>query len=53
MSGQFFRVTFTGDDRADDLHAMKDVARMIRRHFDGIIAWAQTRQTNGVRRPLF
>ena len=26
---------------------MKDVARMIRKHFDGIIAWAQTRQTNG------
>jgi transposase len=26
---------------------MKDVARMIRAHFDGIVAWAQTRQTNG------
>lgn len=26
---------------------MKDVARMIRNHFDGIVAWAQTRQTNG------
>jgi len=26
---------------------MKDVARMIRRHFDGIVAWAQTRRTNG------
>ena len=26
---------------------MKDVARMIRRYFDGIIAWAQTRRTNG------
>jgi transposase len=26
---------------------MKDVARMIRAHFEGIIAWAQTRQTNG------
>ena len=26
---------------------MKDVARMIRKHFDGIVAWAQTRQTNG------
>jgi transposase len=26
---------------------MKDVARMIRRHVEGIIAWAQTRQTNG------
>jgi len=23
------------------------VARMIRKHFDGIIAWARTRQTNG------
>jgi transposase len=26
---------------------MKDVARLIRRHMEGIIAWAQTRQTNG------
>jgi len=26
---------------------MKEVARMIRNHFEGIIAWAQTRQTNG------
>lgn len=26
---------------------MKAVARMIRKHFDGIIAWTQTRQTNG------
>jgi transposase len=26
---------------------MKDVAKMIRNHFDGIIAWTQTRQTNG------
>jgi transposase len=26
---------------------MKEVARMIRNHFDGIIAWAQTRQSNG------
>jgi transposase len=26
---------------------MKDVARMILRHFDGIVAWARTRQTNG------
>lgn len=26
---------------------MKEVARMIRNHFDGIIAWTQTRQTNG------
>ncbi|MFN7213576.1 MAG: transposase, partial [Lysobacteraceae bacterium] len=25
---------------------MKDVARMIRRHFDGIVAWTQTRRTN-------
>jgi transposase len=25
---------------------LKDVARMIRRHFDGIVAWTQTRQTN-------
>jgi transposase len=26
---------------------MKDVAIMIRAHFDCITAWAQTRQTNG------
>ena len=26
---------------------MKEVARMIRAHFDGIIAWTQTRQTDG------
>ncbi len=27
---------------------MKQVAKMIIKHFDGIIAWAQTRQTNGL-----
>jgi transposase len=26
---------------------MKEVAALVRRHFDGIVAWAQTRQTNG------
>jgi transposase len=26
---------------------MKEVAAMIRRHLDGIVAWARTRQTNG------
>ncbi|MGF6786079.1 hypothetical protein OKW27_000392 [Paraburkholderia sp. 35.1] len=26
---------------------MKEVAQMIRQHFDGIVAWTQTRQTNG------
>ena len=26
---------------------MKDVARLIRNHMEGIVAWAQTRQTNG------
>jgi Transposase len=26
---------------------MKDVARLIRRHLDGIVAWTQTRKTNG------
>ncbi len=26
---------------------MKEVARMIRSHLEGIVAWAQTRQTNG------
>ncbi len=29
------------------IEPMKAVARMIRRHFDGITAWARTRQTNG------
>lgn len=27
--------------------AMKEVANMIRNHLEGIVAWAQTRQTNG------
>jgi transposase len=26
---------------------MNEAARMIRRHFDGIVAWTQTRQTVG------
>ena len=26
---------------------MKQVARMIGKHFDGIVAWTQPRQTNG------
>jgi transposase len=26
---------------------MKEVARMIRNHFDGIVAWSQTQETNG------
>jgi hypothetical protein len=26
---------------------MKDVAAMIRNHFDGIVAWARSRQTSG------
>ena len=26
---------------------MKELAKMIRSHFEGIVAWAQTRQTNG------
>lgn len=26
---------------------MKDVAKMVRKHLDGIVAWTQTRQTNG------
>jgi transposase len=29
------------------VETMKEVALMIRRHFDGIVAWTQTRQTNG------
>jgi transposase len=28
---------------------MKDVARLIHNHFDGIMAWTQSRQTNGFR----
>ena len=27
--------------------AMKEVAALVRRHLEGIMAWAQTRQTNG------
>lgn len=27
---------------------MKEVAALVRRHLDGIVAWAQTRQTNGL-----
>lgn len=30
------------------VEAMKAVARMIRRHLDGIVAWVRTRQTNGL-----
>jgi transposase len=26
---------------------MKEVAQMVRRHFEGTVAWAQTRQSNG------
>ena len=26
---------------------MKEVARLIRNHFEGIVAWTQARQTNG------
>jgi hypothetical protein len=26
---------------------MKEVAMMVRRHLEGIVAWAQTRRTNG------
>ena len=26
---------------------MKEVAALVRRHMDGIVAWSQTRQTNG------
>jgi transposase len=33
--------------RRSKVEPMKQVAKMIIKHFDGIIAWAQTRQTNG------
>jgi transposase len=33
--------------RRSQVEGMKEVANMIRRHFDGIVAWTQTRQTNG------
>jgi transposase len=29
------------------VEAMKEVAALVRRHMEGIVAWAQTRQTNG------
>jgi transposase len=32
---------------------MEEVVSMIRRHFDGIIAWTQTRQTNGFIEALY
>ena len=34
------------------LEAMKNVARMIQNHFEGIIAWARTRMTNGFLKAL-
>jgi transposase len=30
----------------------KEVARMIRNHFDGIVAWTPTRRTNGFKEAL-
>jgi transposase len=33
--------------RRSKVEPMKEVAAMIRKHFDGIVAFAQTRQTNG------
>jgi transposase len=33
--------------RRSKVDAMKKVAQMILDHFDGVVAWAQTRQTNG------
>jgi transposase len=33
--------------RRSKVEPMKQLANMIRRHFDGIIAWTQTCQTNG------
>src|SRR5450631_2800397 len=29
------------------IEPMKEVAMLVRRHFDGIVAWSRTRQTNG------
>jgi transposase len=29
------------------VQAMKEVARMVRKHLEGIVSWARTRQTNG------
>ena len=34
------------------LEAMKNVARMIQNHLEGIIAWARTRMTNGFLKAL-
>jgi transposase len=33
--------------RRSKVEPMKDVATLVRRHLEGIVAWAQTRQTNG------
>ena len=29
------------------MNLMKEVATLVRHHLEGIVAWAQTRQTNG------
>ena len=34
------------------IEAMKNVARMIRNHLEGIVAWARTRMTNGFPKAL-
>ncbi|MEX3606590.1 MAG: transposase, partial [Burkholderia sp.] len=34
------------EQQPDLEHSMKDVARMIHSHVNGIVAWIQTRQTN-------
>jgi transposase len=34
-------------DKNTKVEPMKDVALLVRRHFDGIVAWSRTRQTNG------
>jgi transposase len=34
--------------RSPSVAPMKEVVRIVWRHFDGILAWTRTRQTNGV-----
>lgn len=38
---------WTTNVRRSKVEAMKEVAALVRRHIDGIVAWARSRQTNG------
>ena len=40
-------IQWTTNVMRSKVEPMKEVAKLIRRHLDGIVAWTQTRQTNG------